>query len=228
MTDTFNIIERRPTEPVGWLETKLPKSVMMGLHSYIETAKENPINTNKTLVGNISKSICLEDTDDWFLQNILGSFIHQFAESYPGYMSSMSVITEDAPYCLQGFWVNFQKQHEFNPLHNHCGIFSFVIWVKIPTDWREQHALSISANSNAPIASDFEFRYFTMLGDMAPHPIVLDKQSEGVMLFFPANMRHQVYPFYNCDEERISISGNIAFDTSENSMKQYWETVKGR
>jgi hypothetical protein len=32
---------------------------------------------------------------------------------------------------------------------------------------------------------------------------------------------HEVYPFYNCDKERISISGNIFLDTSEGSMKQY-------
>ena len=33
-----------PEQPVGWIETKLPKSVMARLQSYIETAKENPIN----------------------------------------------------------------------------------------------------------------------------------------------------------------------------------------
>ena len=29
------------------------------------------------------------------------------------------------------------------------------------------------------------------------------------MLFFPSKLNHQVYPFLNCEEERISISGNI-------------------
>jgi len=33
---------------------------------------------------------------------------------------------------------------------------------------------------------------------------------EGTMLFFPANLKHIVYPFYDCKEERISISGNIS------------------
>ena len=40
------------------------------------------------------------------------------------------------------------------------------------------------------------------------------------MLFFPAKLMHTVYPFYDCDEERISISGNIKLDISENTMKQ--------
>ena len=29
------------------------------------------------------------------------------------------------------------------------------------------------------------------------------------MVLFPSQLRHQVYPFYNCDEERVSISGNV-------------------
>jgi hypothetical protein len=141
-------------------------------------------------------------------------------------MSGISVLTEDAPFCLRTLWVNFQKENEFNPLHDHGGVFSFVVWVKIPTDWKEQHALPISANSNLPKASDFEFQYTTMLGDYNTYSYSLDKKSEGSMLFFPSNLYHQVYPFYNCDKERVSISGNIRFDTSENSMKQYREEVE--
>ena len=43
----------------------------------------------------------------------------------------------------------------------------------------------------------------------------LNESHEGTMLFFPAKLRHQVYPFYNCDEERISVSGNILVNTSK-------------
>ena len=59
-----------------------------------------------------------------------------------------------------------------------------------------------------------------MLGDINKYTYQLDKTQEGSMLFFPAKLKHIVYPFYNCDKERISISGNIRFNTSENSMKQ--------
>ena len=40
-------------------------------------------------------------------------------------------------------------------------------------------------------------------------PIALSPEDEGRMLFFPAWLRHMVYPFYECEEERITISGNI-------------------
>ena len=59
------------------------------------------------------------------------------------------------------------------------------------------------------------------MGQLGYYSYFLDKKSEGGMLFFPANLMHTVYPFYNCDKERISISGNICFDISEDTMRQY-------
>ena len=224
--EKYEVIAKVPPQPIGWLETKLPKSVMKRLQSYIEEVKENPIVVNHSLAGNITKSLDLKDKDNWFFETILTKLMYQFEKSYPTYLSSISVFTEDAPLCLDGFWVNFQKENEFNPIHNHGGVFSFVIWVKIPTDWREQHALPISANSNNPKASDFEFQYTAMMGEIAYYGYFLDKQSEGMMLFFPAKLNHLVHPFYNCDKERVSISGNICFDISENSMRQYHSQMK--
>ena len=215
-----------PEEPVGWLETELPKSVMSRLQSYIETAKKNPINWNKELAGNISKSLILEDKDGWFFNTILVILINQFLEKFPSYFKlgshqKSTPFSQKNPlmkqllreiFILEPFWVNFQKENEFNPIHSHSGTFSFVIWVKIPTDWREQHALPFIAASNSPCASDFEFHYTTMLGEIGRHTYCLDKKSEGFMLFFPASLKHTVYPFYNCDKERISISGNLCLD----------------
>ena len=219
--DTFDVFTKIPEEPLGWLETKLPNSVMERLQNYIEVAKKNPTNVKATLAGNISKSLSIEDKDNWFFETILIPLIGKFMECYPVYTENISILTEDAPYYLNKFWVNFQKENEFNPPHDHCGIFSFVIWVKIPTDWEEQHALPISANSNTPKASDFEFQYTTMLGDITRHRYKLNKKSEGTLLFFPAKLKHTVYPFYNCDKERISISGNILFDISEKAVEQF-------
>ena len=217
----FKITAKIPKESVGWLEVRLPKTVMMRLQSYIEVAKKNPVNYNDQLAGNISKSLLIKDKDNWFFQTVLIPLIGKFTECYPLYARQVNLLTEGAPYCLDTFWVNFQKENEFNPFHNHTGIWSFVIWVKIPTDWREQHALPISGNSNMPCASDFAFGYTSMLGQSKDSGYFLDKESEGLMLFFPAKLNHTVYPFYNCDKERISISGNICFDISENSMREY-------
>ena len=216
-----DIIRKIPTVPIGWLEIKLPKIVMMKLESYIETAKNDSIYMNSSLAGNLSKSLTLEDKDNWFFNNVLNSVIDKFMNSFGDFDKDMNILSENAPFFLEPFWVNFQKENEFNPVHDHSGLFSFVIWVKIPTDWKEQHALPVSANSNSPKTSNFEFWYLTPLGKHQHYGYFLDKNSEGTMLLFPAKLMHTVYPFYNCDKERISISGNIKFDISENSMRNY-------
>ena len=209
-----------PAAHIGWIETQLPKTAMMRLENYIDAAKKDPINHNGQLAGNISKSLLIEDKDGWFFQTIVLQLIHQLTNHFPEYPATMDILTENAPYCLDTFWVNFQKQHDFNPLHNHVGIYSFVIFVKIPTDWKEQHTLPFSAASHTPKASDFDF-HWAQDGIVRKHTYLLDKTSEGTMLFFPAKLMHIVYPFYECEEERITISGNIRFDISENAMKQF-------
>ena len=189
MENVFEIKEQRPIAPVGWLETTLPKTVMKRLQNYIETAKKDPKTIKKDLAGNISKSLTIEDKDNWFFQSVLVPLVQQFVTSYPTFLSTAFVPESSSlPFLLSNFWVNFQKQHEFNPPHNHGGVFSFVIWVKIPTDWRKQHALPISANSNSPSASNFEFVYIDIMGNIRPYTYSLDSSFEGIMLFFPAEI----------------------------------------
>ena len=37
----------------------------------------------------------------------------------------------------------------------------------------------------------------------------MEKEAEGYMVMFPSDLKHEVFPFYENDGERISISGNI-------------------
>ena len=184
------------------------------LWEYISTAKENPKSYKGNLVGNLSSSLILNDTDNWFFDNVCIPIITEYKEVFN---KSTGVFIQKffqkgVPYMLGSLWVNFQKQHEFNPMHNHSGVYSFVVFMKIPTDWREQHEIPFVKDSNAPKASDFEFVYTDIMGNVTGFNYSLDSSFEGIMLFFPAEMMHQVYPFYNCEEERITISGNIKYD----------------
>ena len=54
-----------------------------------------------------------------------------------------------------------------------------------------------------------------MLGASDNYPYRMNPDREGTLLFFPSELDHQVYPFYDCDEERISVSGNITMDTNK-------------
>ena len=116
------------------------------------------------------------------------------------------------PYYLSNMWVNYQKQHEFNPVHDHTGIYSFVIWMKIPTDYKNQRENQIANRSNTNVISNFCFNYRTITGGNGQYVYQMSKGIEGTILLFPSQLQHTVYPFYNCEEDRISISGNIAIN----------------
>ena len=60
-------------------------------------------------------------------------------------------------------------------------------------------------------ASIFEFEYTDIIGNIRNFGYRLDPSYEGTMLFFPSSLRHCVYPYYECDENRITVSGNIVY-----------------
>ena len=193
-----------------WIDTRLNQEEMDFLWTAI--SEENKKDASGTLAGNISKSEYIEDKDNWFYKTVLKKLIEKMFyrncdNYYEKYIEKEEPLSE---FELNSLWVNYMKQYEFNPLHNHFGLYSFVVFMKIPTHWKEQHALPISANSNIPCASDFEFVWSEKgTESLYKHSFCLSSEDEGRMLFFPAWLKHQVLPFYECKEERVTISGNI-------------------
>ena len=198
----------------SWIDTRLNQEEMDFLWTAI--SEENKEDASESLAGNISKSEYIEDKDNWFYKTVLKKLTERlFYRDWDNFSKYHIEVDEgnDLPkFEMNIFWVNYQKQHEFNPLHFHSGGngYSFVIFVKIPTHWKEQHALPFSANSNTPRASDFAFVWSRKDSEQCISiNIPLSPEDEGRMLFFPAWLQHQVYPFYECEEERITVSGNI-------------------
>ena len=97
----------------------------------------------------------------------------------------------------QGPWVNFQKKGEFNPMHNHGGVVSVVIFIKIPKELDEERSKS---TFSAKASSCLEFMHLDQ------HIIVTPK--ECMMYMFPSFLWHAVYPFLT-DTERVSMSLNF-------------------
>ena len=197
----------------GWLDARLNEKEMDYVWRCIKNKKEK---FNYTLAGNITSSYTLMDRGDWFWMNVLRPLCIVYKEKFLNLGKKIPTNTKH-PYKLDDWWVNYQKQHEFNPLHHHKGIYSFVIWMKIPKDigFKKQKNIKISLHSNSPTPGVFEFLYIDILRNTQIQKYKLEPEDEGRMLFFPSQLSHAVYPFFNCDEERISVSGNIILDTSK-------------
>jgi|TARA_B100000085_G_scaffold253295_1_gene251657 hypothetical protein len=195
---------------LGWLEKKLSEEEVNHLWDCVNTRQEN--SAKHALAGVIDNSNYFEDKNNWFWENT----IHHLCRDYHKYFYNLGrnvPVKGSHPYYLEKMWVNYQKQNEFNPSHDHTGIYSFVVWLKIPYHHEQQNKNPISKNANSDNIGTFSFEFTNILGEIQTHDYHLNPENEGTLLFFPSKLRHQVYPFYNCDEDRISISGNVLVDT---------------
>ena len=198
-------------EVLGWLEKKLSDKEMEYLWKCIGDKKQS---YKKQLAGQINSSNVLNDRSDWFFHNTIKPLLVKYKNEF-GNLGSGVPVNQRHPYYLSGFWANYQKQNEFNPVHSHNGVYSFVIWMKIPTKHFEQNKNPISLKANTHLISAFQLEFLDIIGQTCRYTYEMNPEMEGTMLFFPSKLNHVVYPFYNCEEDRISISGNISLNTTK-------------
>jgi hypothetical protein len=109
-------------------------------------------------------------------------------------------------YFLKSMWVNYQKQNEFNPPHNHSDKYSFVTYLSIPEELKEENKNCVSTSTGP---GSIMFTY----GDGPKEYITYQSYfpEERDIFIFPSSLTHYVCPFKsNC--ERVSVSGNILTD----------------
>ena len=199
---------------VGWVQAKLDKIHIDYLWKIIEEGKQNKLSFKSELAGHLSNSFEVEDTNDWFFNNVLHELISAFYNSNGGAHPKNSIesaFRSNFVVRLEKFWANYQYKHEFNPPHNHSGLYAFVVWMKIPYSSKEQKKLKFldGMRDIDKKAGEFEFVYTNLLGDISNYRYPMSPELEGTILLFPAQFMHCVYPFYDCDEPRISLSGNL-------------------
>lgn len=164
----------------------------------------NFINKEKMISGLTSNGVpehyYLED-NNIELFNFLNEWIKNYDKEF-NYLKNFRILNKDAILIFQKPWLNIQKKGEFIPTHTHDGVFSYTIWIQLPN-------LDIINNK---FAGCFEFQYQNILGHMSNQRQLLTKTDEGRFILFPSKLSHCVYPFFDNDELRISISGNVVFD----------------
>ena len=117
-------------------------------------------------------------------------------------------------YVVSALWCNFQKQHEFNPPHDHDGRLSFVIYLQIPDELKKEHQAYIGKSCGP---GGIQFVY----GDGNRDAITYQSHfpEEGDMFIFPAWLKHWVAPFKS-DVVRVSVSGNVHDSAPLNNIEQ--------
>jgi len=161
------------------------------------------VSARQGLVGQIKHEYFLVDSYDHIeslAKKMMGAYCNTF--NYKG--------GDPDSYKLNPPWVNFQRKHEYNPMHNHSGTFSFVIWLKIPYTIEQEKSATNYVLEDKNNAGTFNFHYTDALGLLTSWSIPADRTYERRMIMFPASLNHSVNPFFSSDEFRISVSGNLA------------------
>ena len=183
---------------------KVPNNVLDYLKNNYDT--NNPHNAH--LAGQIKKEYEFKTwpryIDDFILKQTLQPVMQKHTRN-------ISVMSSNKPYYLKSLWINLQKKYEFNPMHTHTGVFSFIIFLQIPYNLEEEDKVFPKSSGETPATSRLTFIVNDFMGTAKDINVNVDKDYEGRMLMFPAGMNHLVYPFYTSDDYRITVSGNVLF-----------------
>ena len=207
-----------PPSTSGWIEITLNDEAYDRVETYIKKSQEKPHSIKGGLAGNLSYSHSLEDEDDWFFNNVLQYCIKQYMDSFPPlrevtyhlHRNPIGDVSSEH-FELSSFWVNYQQKHEFNPIHDHSGIFSFVLWNNIPYKYVDEISQEFLGGCSRPEPACFKFTYLSLLGELENYHYCHEDDMNKKLVFFPSRLRHSVNPFYSTDEVRVSVSGNIDF-----------------
>jgi hypothetical protein len=211
-------------DSIGFLVAEIPKDILDELKNNVDTIQSdfnNAIPKNKDLAGQIDKeyaTILSQPTIEY-----IRGLINQYCVENPSYIQNIARLTNSLynvdplkvpPLDYNGdAWVNFQSKYEYNPLHVHSGVFSFVIWYQIP--FYQADEIKYGAGKGKEVDDNhngkFLFAYPNLNGEISFKILEIDKTMEGHICIFPAKLNHAVNPFYTSDDYRITISGNITF-----------------
>ena len=127
------------------------------------------------------------------------------------YIHEMDKYANEIPWTLSHMWVNYMSKYEYNPLHVHNGLYSWVLWYKIPymIENEVKYSSKNSETSGDDIVANGNFAFIHTTNPLKVTALPVDNKFEGYIAVFPSTLAHVVYPFYTSDEYRITLSGNV-------------------
>ena len=188
---------------LGVLKTSLPKKLQNKLLKECKNAKLNNelLKTGVTATG-VPIQFLLKDTKKE-LQEYIIPLVNTYFKTHPDYFKSINILNKKCDLLIDKPWMNLQRIHD--------GILSYNIFLRIPYDEKKLRRNEDEIPYIGSKFNSFEFSFTNVCGQPQHHSMNITKKDEGVVLLFPSQLTHCVYPFYDTDEYRISISGNVKF-----------------
>ena len=162
---------------------------------------------NDTLAGHLKSSYYYDDWPKDFEQYVISKAIND--DNLMKEATELNLIGDSFTPRINALWINKQKKYEFNPMHYHSGVFSFIIPLQIPYDlYEEDKTLHGGGIPPGRYTSRLSFVKWTYDG-MVCETMNVDQSYVGKVMIFSSQLGHMVYPFYTSDDYRITVAGNI-------------------
>ena len=213
----------------GYLRCTLPEEVKRELQNTIKKIDRGEIQTTdkrKSLAGHLQKETSFPVTKnfDYLVKSLCCEYDNVFRTDYsssrthihPDFRKEFTEKGYTFEYVLRDLWINYGKKYDFNPPHNHTGLYSFVLWVKIPYKYEDEAKVYPLVRRAHPGVFEFFYPKANNAGGIGNCDVV---SVEWDLILFPSSLAHTVYPFYTSDEERISIAGNLYYEPVKKENK---------
>jgi len=185
--------------------SSVPKDIISYLQLHIDNRKKL-IKYNQNLAGHIKNEKGMKPSTQFNSFMLDSIFSNDICKDK---MKSFDFLNKNVPLYTDNIWFNFQKKYEFNPIHHHYGLFSFIIFMQIPYDLKKEDKVFSEVREGNTTVSRLAFVYTDIDGAVTEKFCNVDSSYVHKMVIFSADLRHLVYPFYTSNKERITVSGNI-------------------
>ena len=191
---------------------KIDENIIKELDVRIEEAGGKPeFDASGQLAGRIKKQTHLDEVISDTTRNVILNHCKNFFEQTSGGQElPMSAMT------LDSIWSNIQEAREYNPVHQHTGNFSFVIYTRNDLENLSVEEIQdneydnkvVDYDNQRPLAGMIELFYGE--GNWMNWTSYQHIPKRGDILIFPSWLRHTVYAHYETGKIRISVAGNVS------------------
>jgi len=206
-------------ENYGYYIDKLDQNVLdevSKVTNHVQNNFDTAIKHNNYLAGEIKHEYILSISPAIknYMKGLVNKLEQKTGYSKRYYDERCNQYGNEITWTMDNMWINYQKKYEYNPIHEHEGLYSWVIWYKLPYIIEDEVKHSskkqdpFGNSNNHCLNGYFSFIYSKdnkVVADLLP----VDNHYEGYVAMFPSDLHHQVHPFYSSDDYRITISGNI-------------------
>ena len=179
----------------------------------LNEARKNKLDFTDKLAGILDKETGYSDESKTLIVPEISKYLGVYDQMFEKFINKP--YQKKPHYIMTALWINYQKQNDFNPPHDHDGKLSFVIYLQIPDELKKENA-AYKGKSCGP--GGIQFVYGDGPRDCVTYQSFMPEEND--MYIFPAWLKHWVGP-YKSDCVRISVSGNVHDSAPLNNIEKF-------